>query len=62
MSSKQIPRYLEDQEGIAARKREAERFVGNLQAGSALLALLVLLAWLLRAHPGWLFMPHWWGN
>ena len=44
-----------------ARRREQQRdFRRNQVFGLVLVALAILLFWLLRTNPKWIFPPGWW--
>jgi uncharacterized membrane protein YdbT with pleckstrin-like domain len=60
MVESHIKPYFEEQAELARREAQTRVFRRNQAIGLVLVALAILIFWLLRTNPGWIFPPGWW--
>ncbi len=60
MVQTRIKPYLQEVAEKAARTVQLRRYRRNQVFGLVLVAAAILLFWLLRANPTWIFPPGWW--
>jgi hypothetical protein len=60
MVQTRIKPYFQEVAEKAGRAAQLRRYRRNQVFGLVLAAAAVLLFWLLRANPKWLFPPGWW--
>jgi hypothetical protein len=57
---KRIKPYFQEQAEQARRAEQAHLYRRNQALGLVLLAAAILIFWLFRTNPRWIFPPGWW--
>lgn len=57
---RRIKPYFEEQAQSARRARQTRIYRRNQALGMVLLAMAILIFWLFRTNPKWIFPPGWW--
>jgi hypothetical protein len=57
---RRIKPYFEEQAELESRAAQTRVFKRNQALGLVLVALVILVVWLFRANPAWLFPAGWW--
>jgi hypothetical protein len=60
MVERRIKPYLQEQAEKARRVEQTRVFHRNQAVGLVLIAVAVLVFWLLRTNPSWIFPAGWW--
>lgn len=60
MVETRIKPYFEEQAEKARRDFQASQFRRNQALGLVLLAIAILVFWLFKTNPRWIFPPGWW--
>ncbi|MGD0095378.1 MAG: hypothetical protein ABSB60_02720 [Terracidiphilus sp.] len=60
MVETRIKPHLQQVAEEAARRDQARAHLRNLVLGLLLVAAAILISWLLRTNPKWIFAPGWW--
>jgi hypothetical protein len=60
MVQSRIKPYYQEVAERTARERQQRVYRRNEVVGVLLVAAAVLLVWLLRTNPAWIFPPGWW--
>jgi hypothetical protein len=60
MVERQIKPYFEELEEITRRAEHTRVFRRNQAIGLVLVAVAILIFWLFRTNPKWIFPPGWW--
>jgi hypothetical protein len=60
MVQSRIKPYYQEEAERTARERQQGIYRRNQVIGLVLVAAAVLLVWLLRTNPKWIFPPGWW--
>jgi len=60
MVETRIKPYFEEQAEKAAREEQTRLYRRNQVIGLVLVALAILVFWLFRTNPKWIFPPGWW--
>ena len=60
MVETRIKPYFEEQAEKAAREEQTRLYRRNQVIGLVLVALAILIFWLFRTNPKWIFPPGWW--
>ena len=55
-----IKPFLEEQAEVARRAEQTRIFRRNQAVGLVLIAMAILVLWLFRTNPRWIFPPGWW--
>jgi hypothetical protein len=57
---RRIKPYFQEQAELARRAAQTRVFRRNEAIGLVLIALAILVFWLFRTNPKWIFPPGWW--
>jgi hypothetical protein len=57
---RRIKPYFEEQAEIARRAEQTRLYRRNQMVGLVLVAMAILIFWLFRTKPGWIFPAGWW--
>ena len=60
MVETRIKPYFEEQTEQARREAQTGVYKGNQAIGLVLVAVAILVFWLFRTNPKWIFPPGWW--
>ena len=60
MVDRRIKPYLEEQAELARREAQTRIYRRNEAIGLVLIALAILVFWLFRTNPKWIFPTGWW--
>jgi hypothetical protein len=60
MVETRIKPYLQEAEEITRRAEQTRVFRRNQAIGLVLVAVAILIFWLFRTNPKWIFPPGWW--
>jgi hypothetical protein len=57
---RRIKPYFEEQAELEQRAEQTRLFRRNQAIGLVIVALAILIFWLFRTNPRWIFPPGWW--
>ncbi len=60
MVERRIKPYFEEQAEDAHRAEQTRTYRRNQAIGLVLVAMAILIFWLFRTNPKWIFPPGWW--
>jgi hypothetical protein len=60
MGQTRIKPYFQEVAEQARRREQTRRYRRNQVFGLVLVAAVILVVWLLRTNPKWIFPPGWW--
>lgn len=60
MVDRRIKPFFEQQAELVSREAQTRVYRRNQVIGLVLIAAAILLFWLFRANPRWIFPPGWW--
>ena len=60
MVDRRIKPYFEEQAELLRRAEQTRVYRRNQAMGLVLVAIAILVFWLFRTNPNWIFPPGWW--